>query len=91
MWRIDHGILAWNSEDGEREPLSLKAVYTIDAFTPLALLRRDTITVELSPHEVCLLIEIIERRAGKAARNPAMTDFSDLLLQRVAQLLELSR
>jgi hypothetical protein len=60
-------------------------------FAPRALLRRSMITVEISPLELSVLIEALERRACQTADDPEMVDFADFLFRRVAELREVGR
>jgi hypothetical protein len=63
----------------------------IDQFAPRALLVRPAITVEITPSELCLLIQSIEAAASRAAEDPAQIDFADYLYRRVAELREAAR
>jgi hypothetical protein len=60
-------------------------------FAPRALLRQTRIAVELSPYELALLIQVLERRACQVADDPEMIDFAQHLFRRIAQLREASR
>lgn len=60
-------------------------------FTPRALRRRQTITVEVSPYELHVLIEALESRASHAADNPETIDVADHWFDRVAELREACR
>ena len=64
---------------------------TNNPFSPRALLRRPTITVELTPFELHLLIEQLEARACRAADDFDTIDVADHFFQRIAQLRELVR
>ena len=57
---------------------------------PRALLRRQTITVELTPTELYSLVRVIETDAVEAA-GQNQTAYADYLLERVAQLREAGR
>jgi hypothetical protein len=60
-------------------------------FPPRALLHRPKITVEITPHELYLLIQALEARADKAAEDPATEDYADYTYQRIAVLREAGR
>jgi hypothetical protein len=61
-----------------------------DRFTPRALLRRQFITVDLTPSELHRLVRALEAEAT-AATADGRDDFADFLLRRVAELREASR
>lgn len=58
---------------------------------PRSLLRRRTITLDVTPTELHDLIETINAKAIRAAACPEQEDFADFLFQRVAQLREAGR
>ena len=60
-------------------------------FAPRALLRQILIPVELTSHELALLIEVLERRACQAVEDADMVDFAQFLFDRIAQLREAGR
>lgn len=60
-------------------------------FPPLALLVRPTITAELTPSELSLLIEALQARAIRAADDPDLVDYADFLFRRIAMLREAGR
>jgi hypothetical protein len=62
-----------------------------DRLVPLALLKRTLITVELSSHELSLLVELLESRALDAAQHSDQCDFADYLFRWVAELREAFR
>jgi hypothetical protein len=58
------------------------------SFAPRALLMRSTITAEVTPFELYLLIETLQARAVHAAEDPDQCGYADHLFQRIAQLRE---
>lgn len=64
-----------------------------DRFAPRALLRRHRLTVhiEVTPFELSVLIEALQRRACLAADNPETIDIADHWFDRVAELREALR
>jgi hypothetical protein len=60
-------------------------------FAPRSLLRREKISVQLTPHELCLLIEGLELRARAAAEDEQQVDYADFLFRRCAELREAGR
>jgi hypothetical protein len=60
-------------------------------FTARSWATRTLITVELSPHEVHRLIEVLDDEANRAADNPDQVGYADFLCQRVAALREALR
>jgi hypothetical protein len=64
---------------------------TTDRFAPRALRRRQTVTVEISPYELCVLVEALESRACLAADNPETIDVADHWFDRAAELREAGR
>ena len=63
----------------------------VSNFAPRALRRRQTITVEVSPYELHVLIEALESRAYHAADNPETIDVADHWFDRAAELREAGR
>lgn len=64
---------------------------TPNHFAPRALRRRQIIAVEISPYELHVLIEALERRASLAADNPETIDVADHWFDRAAELREAAR
>jgi hypothetical protein len=62
-----------------------------DRLAPRALLVRPAITIEVTPSELCLLIEALERAASRAAEDPAQIYFADYLYRRIAELRDAAR
>jgi hypothetical protein len=62
-----------------------------DRVTPRALLHRTMIPVELTSHELSLLVGLLEDRAVQAADRSDQVDFADYLFRRVAELREAFR
>ena len=60
-------------------------------FPPRALRRRQTVTVEISPNELYVLIEALESRACLAADNSETIDVADHWFDRIAELREACR
>jgi hypothetical protein len=60
-------------------------------FLPRALLRRQTVTVELTPFELSVLIEALQGRAVRAAESADLIDVADHWFCRIAQLREALR
>jgi hypothetical protein len=60
-------------------------------FAPRALLRRSTISVELTPFEVAELIRTLEARAVRYAADPETIDVADHWFRRVTELREVGR
>jgi hypothetical protein len=58
---------------------------------PRAVLRRQTITLEITACELHDLIEAINAKAVRAAAFPDQVGYADYLFQRVAQLREAGR
>jgi hypothetical protein len=63
----------------------------MSAFAPRALLRRPTITLEITPFEATVLIEALQARALRYADDPETIDVADHWFRRVAQIREASR
>jgi hypothetical protein len=57
-----------------------------DNVTPRALLHRTMLPVELTSHELSLLVGLLEHRAVQAAEHSDQIDFADFLFRRVAEL-----
>jgi hypothetical protein len=62
-----------------------------DRTAPRALLHRSLITVEITPLELSVLIEVLTTRAVRAADDPDQVDFADFLFRRIAELREAFR
>jgi hypothetical protein len=60
-------------------------------FVPHALPRQPLVDVQLTPHELFLLIEALERRGCQAADNYGTIGFTQYLFCRVATLREAGR
>jgi hypothetical protein len=60
-------------------------------FPPRSLATRTLITVELTPHEVHRLIQVLDAEANRAADDADQVGYADFLFQQVAALREALR
>lgn len=60
-------------------------------FAPRALLRRQSVTVEITAFELHVLIEALQSRACRAADNSETIDVADHWFSRCAELREAGR
>jgi hypothetical protein len=60
-------------------------------FAPRALLRRSLNSVEVTPAELSLLVEVLNARTVRAVELSEQTDFADLLFCCVVELREAGR
>jgi hypothetical protein len=60
-------------------------------FTPRAVGRRQTVTIEITPFELHVLIEALESRACQAADNSETIAVADQWFDRAAALREVAR
>ena len=62
-----------------------------DRLAPRALLLRTMISIEVTPSELSMLIELLETRATIAANHSEQVDFADFLFRRIAELRDAFR